>query len=103
MRARRLVSLFAIRASTARISEISRARSSVGRAPPSHGGGQGFKSPRVHSDLPPRDGYLEVTSEPRGSLGLRHWRIEKRRNHRIQPIRALHERHVSGAGEDGEL
>ncbi len=25
------------------------ARSSVGRAPPSHGGGQGFKSPRVHS------------------------------------------------------
>src|SRR5918997_3430452 len=38
----------AIRASTVRIAEVFWARSSAGRAPPSHGGGQGFKSPRVH-------------------------------------------------------
>jgi hypothetical protein len=39
----------AIRVPAATIAEPSRARSSVGRAPPSHGGGQGFESPRVHS------------------------------------------------------
>ena len=44
----------AIRVPAARIAEASRARSSVGRAPPSHGGGQGFESPRVHSRNPLR-------------------------------------------------
>src|SRR3712207_354446 len=44
----------AIRGPAARIAEAPGARSSVGRAPPSHGGGQGFESPRVH----PRNGYL---------------------------------------------
>ena len=39
----------AIRGLAARIAEAPGARSSVGRAPPSHGGGQGFESPRVHS------------------------------------------------------
>src|SRR5215207_5426996 len=39
----------AIRGPAARIAEAPGARSSVGRAPPSHGGGQGFESPRVHS------------------------------------------------------
>jgi hypothetical protein len=39
----------AIRNLAARIAEVPGARSSVGRAPPSHGGGQGFESPRVHS------------------------------------------------------
>ena len=29
----------------------SRGRSSVGRAPPLHGGGQGFESPRLHSEM----------------------------------------------------
>jgi hypothetical protein len=38
----------AIRGLAARIAEAPGARSSVGRAPPSHGGGQGFESPRVH-------------------------------------------------------
>jgi hypothetical protein len=38
----------AIRAPAARIAEASRARSSVGRAPPSHGGGHEFESRRVH-------------------------------------------------------
>ena len=38
----------AIRGPPARIAEAPGARSSVGRAPPSHGGGQGFESPRVH-------------------------------------------------------
>src|SRR5215212_168665 len=38
----------AIRGPAARIAEAPGARSSVGRAPPSHGGGQGFESPRVH-------------------------------------------------------
>jgi hypothetical protein len=42
----------AIQVPAATIAEPSRARSSVGRAPPSHGGGQGFKSPRVHSLFP---------------------------------------------------
>src|ERR687897_3407912 len=37
---------------TARIAEAPGARSSVGRAPPSHGGGQGFESPRVHFLFP---------------------------------------------------
>jgi hypothetical protein len=37
------------RALAARIAEPSRARSSVGRAPPSHGGGHEFESRRVHS------------------------------------------------------
>src|SRR5215211_1300938 len=32
----------------ARIAEVFRARSSVGRAPPSHGGGHEFESRRVH-------------------------------------------------------
>jgi hypothetical protein len=41
-------SCLAIQDAAARIAEASRARSSVGRAPPSHGGGQGFESPRVH-------------------------------------------------------
>src|SRR5215211_7437403 len=41
----------------ATIARVFRARSSVGRAPPSHGGGQGFESPRVHllSRLPMRN------------------------------------------------
>jgi hypothetical protein len=39
----------AIPVPAARIAEAPGARSSVGRAPPSHGGGQGFESPRVHS------------------------------------------------------
>jgi hypothetical protein len=47
---RRSTVCLAIRASTARIVGALWARSSVGRAPPSHGGGQGFKSPRVHSE-----------------------------------------------------
>jgi hypothetical protein len=38
----------AIQVPAATIAEPSRARSSVGRAPPSHGGGQGFEPPRVH-------------------------------------------------------
>ena len=42
----------AIRAPTARIAGVLWARSSVGRAPPSHGGGQGFESPRVHPEKP---------------------------------------------------
>src|ERR671920_1091864 len=43
-----LAPCLAILAPAARIAWASRARSSVGRAPPSHGGGQGFESPRVH-------------------------------------------------------
>src|SRR5918993_5466732 len=31
-----------------------------------------------------------------------HWRIEERRYHGTQPIAALHQRRVSGAGKDGE-
>jgi hypothetical protein len=42
----------AIQAPAARIAEASRARSSVGRAPPSHGGGHEFESRRVHSENP---------------------------------------------------
>ena len=36
----------------ARIAEVFRARSSVGRAPPSHGGGHEFESRRVHPLFP---------------------------------------------------
>ncbi len=32
-----------------KLNGLSRGRSSVGRAPPLHGGGQGFESPRLHS------------------------------------------------------
>src|ERR687895_1974785 len=39
----------AIRGPAARIAEAPGARSSVGRAPPSHGGGHEFESRRVHS------------------------------------------------------
>src|SRR5215218_7508211 len=50
----------AIRGPAARIAEASGARSSVGRAPPSHGGGQGFESPRVHSSSPLRQAHNPV-------------------------------------------
>jgi hypothetical protein len=40
----------AIQVPAATIAEPSRARSSVGRAPPSHGGGHEFESRRVHSE-----------------------------------------------------
>src|SRR5829696_2168972 len=53
-RAMHFAPCLAIRGPAARIAEASGARSSVGRAPPSHGGGQGFKSPRVHSLEPLR-------------------------------------------------
>jgi hypothetical protein len=53
--------------------------------------------------IPPRGGYLGRIPEHRDSLGVRHWRVEKCGDHRTQPITALHERRVSGAGKDGEL
>jgi hypothetical protein len=37
------------------------------------------------------------------SLALWHGRVEERRDDRKQQIGALHNRHVRGAGEDGEL
>src|ERR671917_475497 len=47
-----LAPCLAILAPAARIAWASRARSSVGRAPPSHGGGHEFESRRVHSEIP---------------------------------------------------
>src|SRR5918997_2410652 len=49
-----LAPCLAILAPAARIAWASRARSSVGRAPPSHGGGHEFESRRVHSENPLR-------------------------------------------------
>ena len=45
------------------------ARSSAGRAPPSHGGGQGFESPRVHSDPPSRSGEGRGEGRSAGTTG----------------------------------
>jgi hypothetical protein len=60
----------AIRGPAARIAEAPGARSSVGRAPPSHGGGQGFESPRVHSIFRRFAGKTcEVIDRPEGVPG----------------------------------
>jgi hypothetical protein len=59
----------AIRDPAARIAEASRARSSVGRAPPSHGGGHEFESRRVHSRKSCK--WQTKTHSPFSSRGFR--------------------------------
>src|SRR5919107_3886313 len=78
-----LAPCLAILAPAARIAWASRARSSVGRAPPSHGGGHEFESRRVHSLFHPSehasDLYIHRDREgkPRVSVMCRVFKVSK--------------------------
>ena len=47
--------------------------------------------------------YDETLVEPDQSFGRGHGRVEERRDDRKQQIGAVHNRHMRGAGEHGEL
>ena len=69
----------AIRGPAARIAEAPGARSSVGRAPPSHGGGHEFESRRVHSRFPLNKRRIRLQSRsPNDSWSSLHQPLHQR-------------------------